>query len=119
MLNLTGCSLYFGQESYLTEKRKNINLEIIKNFSKAILRDPNNPTFYLERGRAKNEYGDFKGAIKDFNKSFKISPELKIIFYKANSKYKYGDFKGAIKDYENLNFFEEYKDQIFYNLARL
>ena len=117
MLNLTGCSLYFGRKNYLTEKRNNINLEIIKNFSKAISRDPNNSTFYLERGRAKNEYGDFKGAIKDFNKSFKISPELRVIFYRANSKYKYGDFKGAIKDYEKLNFFEKYRDQIFYNLA--
>ena len=80
------------------------NIEIIKNYSKEILREPNNFFFYLERGRAKYEYGDFKGAIKDYNNSFKIKPDLKVIFYKANSKFKYGDFKGAIKDYEKLNF---------------
>ena len=84
LINLTGCSFSFGQKNSLIKKSNNINLEIIKNYSKAISKDPNNFTFYLERGRAKHEYGDFKGAIKD---------------------------------YENLNIFEEYKDQIFYNLA--
>ena len=86
-------------------KSNNIKLEIIKNFSRAISRHPNNYFFYLERGRAKDEYGDFKGAIEDFNKTFKINPDQRVIFFRANSKYKYGDFKGAIKDYENLNFF--------------
>ena len=118
LLNLTGCSLSFGRKNSIEDKSNNsINLEIIKNYSKAISREPNNFFFYLERGRAKHEYGDFKGAIKDFNYSFKINPDLKVIFYRANSKYEYGDFKGAIKDYENLNIFEDYKDQVFYNLA--
>ena len=107
LLNLTSCSLSFGRKDSLREKSNNINLEIVNNYSKAILREPNNFFFYLERGRAKHEYGDFKGAIKDFNSSFKIKPDLKVIFYKANSKFKYGDYKGAIKDYEKLNFFNE------------
>ena len=72
LLNLTGCYVSFGRKNSSTDKSNNINLEIIKNYSKAISREPNNFFFYLERGRAKNEYGDFKGAIKDFNHSYKI-----------------------------------------------
>ena len=87
-ITLTGCSLTYGRKNSLTDKNNNFNLEIIQNYSKAILRDPNNFNFYFERGRAKHEYGDFKGAIKDFNYSFKIKPDLKVIFYRANSKYK-------------------------------
>ena len=116
-LNLTGCSLTFGLKNSFPKKYDELNHEIIENFSRAISRDPNNFFFYLERGKAKHENGDFKGAIKDFNYSFKINPDLRAIFHKANSKYKYGDFEGAIKDYENLSVFEEYKDQIFYNIA--
>ena len=93
-LKLSGCSKKFVRKNTINEKSNNINLEIIKNYSKAISREPNNFFFYLERGRAKHEYGDFKGAIRDFNYSFKIKPDLKVIFYKANSKFKYGDFKG-------------------------
>ena len=37
---------------------------------KCLKRDPNNYFFYLERGRAKDEYGDFKGAIEDLQKAF-------------------------------------------------
>ena len=117
MLNLTGCSLSFERKNYLTEKSNDINLEIIKNYSKAISRDPSNSFFYFERARAKEDYGDFEGAIEDYNNSFKINQDLKAIFYRANSKYKYGDFEGAIIDYEKLNLFEKNKDQIFYNLA--
>ena len=116
-LTLTGCSLSYGRKNSLTVKNNNFNLEIIQNYSKAISRDPNNFNFYLERGKAKHEYGDYKGAIKDFNNSFKIKQDLKVNFYKANSKYKYGKYKGAIKHYENLNVLEEYEDEIFYNLA--
>ena len=67
LFNLTGCSLSFGQKKSLTEITNNniINLEIIKNYSRAISREPNNFFFYLERGRAKHEFGDFKGAIRD------------------------------------------------------
>ena len=83
-LTLTVCSLSYGRKNLLTFKNNNFNLEVIQNYSKAISRDPNNFNFYLERGKAKHEYGDYKGAIKD---------------------------------YENLNVLEEYKDEIFYNLA--
>ena len=96
MFNLTGCSLLPGHRNSLIKYRNNINIEIIKNYSKAISRDPYNFLFYLERGRAKDEYGDFIGAINDFNYAFKINPDYRILFHRANTKYKYGDFNGAV-----------------------
>ena len=114
---ISGCSfLYEGKNGY-KEKNNKINKEIINNYSKAILKDPNNSFFFLERGKSKHEYGDFIGAIRDFNNSFKINPDIKVIFYRGNSKFYYGDFKGAIKDYEKLNFLKNFNDQIFYNTA--
>ena len=79
-LNLTGCSYSFDLKKSLQNKSNNINREIIENYSKAISRDPNNFFFYLERGKAKHDYGDFKGAINDFNQSFKINPNLEVTF---------------------------------------
>ena len=58
--------------------------------------------FYFERGIAKHDYGDYFGAIKDFNDSLRLNPNPKVIFNRANSKYALGDYKGAIKDYEKL-----------------
>ena len=60
LLNLVGCSkrfklkiwdLFFSKNSSTNKKNNNINSEIIKNYSKAISREPNNFFFYLERGR--------------------------------------------------------------------
>ena len=80
LLNLTGCSLSNGWKNSFKDNSNNINLEIIANYSKAISRDPNNSFFYFERGKAKHEYGDFNGAIKDFDYSFKINPDPIVIF---------------------------------------
>ena len=117
VLKISGCSFLYGDKNSLKEKTLNLNKEIIENYTKAISKDPNNPFFFLERGKAKHEYGDFIGAIKDFNYSYKIKPDLKVIFYRAKSRFSYRDFKGAIKDYEKLNFIKDFKDQIFYNIA--
>ena len=85
-LNLTGCSYSFNWGNSLRDKSNNFNQEIIRNYSKGISRDPNNSFFYLERGKANHDYGDFKGEITDFNYSFKINPNLEVIFFRANSK---------------------------------
>ena len=109
LFNISGCSFSYQGRNSLKVKNNNINREIIENYSKAILKDPKNSYFFLERGRTKHEYGDFVGAIKDFNNSFKINPDIKVIFFRGNSKFYYGDFIGAIKDYEKLKFLKIYK----------
>jgi len=43
LLNITSCSLFFERKNSLTDKsNNNINLEIVKNYSEAISREPNN-----------------------------------------------------------------------------
>jgi len=116
-VNFTGCSISYKGENNLEKKDTNISREIIDNFSKAIANYPNNFYFYLERGKARQDYGDFKGAIDDFYNAFKINPDKRYLFYAANSKFDYGDYEGAIKDYKNLIYLKEFKEQVFYNLA--
>ena len=96
----------------------NLNREIISNFSKAIKREPDNYLFYLERGIAKHNYGDYLGAIEDFNYSLKLNSNLKVIFHRANSKYTYGDHMGAIKDLKNLISKNIFQDQVFHHCQR-
>ena len=116
-INLTGCSTSYKGGNTLEKKYNNLNREIINNYSKAITKDPKNFYFYLERGKARQDYGDFKGAIDDFHNAFKINPDKRFLFFKANSKFDYGDYKGAIKDYKNLIYLKEFKEKVFYNLA--
>ena len=114
LLNLTGCSLDYGRKNYLTEKRNNINLEIIKNFSKAISRDPNNSTFYLERGIAKNEYGHFKGAIKDYEKLNFFGKYRDQIFYNlASAQLTNFDYQNAINNFTKSIGYDD-KDEFAY-----
>ena len=98
---ISGCA-FFENKDQIKKLNNNDFREIINNFSMAIKRNSQNFSFYLERGRARHAYGDFMGAIIDFNYSLRLNPNPKIIFYKANSKYAYGDFKGAIQDFEQL-----------------
>ena len=114
---ISGCSFIYRSNSLSKEQSNKYNREIISNFSKAILKDPYNPLFYLERGMAKHDYGDYIGAINDFNISLGFKKDKKVIFNRANSKYAYGDHKGAIKDYKELILKRYFQDQVFYNIA--
>ena len=116
-INLTGCSTSYKGGNTLEKKYNNINREIINNYSKAITKYPNNFYFFLERGKAKQEYGDFKGAIDDFNNAFKINPDKRFLFFRANAKFDYGDYEGAIKEYKNSISMNDFKEEVFYNLA--
>ena len=52
------------------------------------------------RGDAKYELKDYKGAIKDYTKAIKIDPDYAYAYVgRGDAKYKLKDYKGAIKDY--------------------
>ena len=51
------------------------------------MKNPDNFLFYHERGKAKHDVGDYVGAIRDFNSSLSINPDIKVIFDIAKSKY--------------------------------
>ena len=69
----SGCSLLYKDENSSKELNNKYNREIIINYSKAISKIPDNFLFYLERGRAKHDFGDYVGAIMDFNASLSIN----------------------------------------------
>ena len=115
ILNITGC---FNKKTNFTNEQTNkINREIISNYNKAISKDPGNFNFYVERGKAKHDFGDFIGAIDDYDYSTKLNTNNIINFYKAKAKFSYGDFNGAITNYQTLINKKSFKDEYFFNLA--
>lgn len=75
--------------------------EQIKLFSEAIALDSKNLDAYFYRGLAKNNIGDFNGAILDYTKVVFYEPSPDVYFNRGNSKYSLMDFYGAKKDFEN------------------
>jgi tetratricopeptide (TPR) repeat protein len=56
---------------------------------------------YLNRGDLKNELGDRKGAILDFDRAIKINPNSYNTYSsRGSAKYNLGDNKGAILDFD-------------------
>jgi tetratricopeptide (TPR) repeat protein/S1-C subfamily serine protease len=54
---------------------------------------------YLERGQVKNNLGDKKGAVSDFDRAISINPqEAEAYSSRGVTKYYLGDKKGALKD---------------------
>lgn len=61
--------------------------------------DPNFP--YINRGVAKDDRGDYKGAIEDYDKAISINPGfLQAYINRGGAKAKLADYKGAVKDYD-------------------
>ena len=114
---VSGCYIFHKNKDHAKKIENNRNREIISNYSEALSKKPDNSLFFLERGIAKHDYGDYIGAIRDFNNSLRLNPNSKAIFNRANSKYAYGDYMGAIKDYEKFISGKIYQDQVFYNIA--
>ena len=62
--------------------------------------------FYNDLGLAKENLGDFKGALDNYDKAIEINypnpNEERYIFFnnRGNVKYELGDEKGACKDYK-------------------
>jgi tetratricopeptide (TPR) repeat protein len=73
----------------------------IKDFNEAIRLNPNDPTFYILRARAKHFKNDFDGVIKDFDEVIRIEPDMPYAYlYRGNAKIERADIDGAIKDFD-------------------
>tara|TARA_R110000868_G_scaffold360484_2_gene622516 strand:- start:10174 stop:11136 length:963 start_codon:yes stop_codon:yes gene_type:complete len=73
--------------------------EQVELFSNAIELEPENFDAYFYRGVAKNNLGDFNGAILDYTKIIIFEPSADVYFNRGNSKYSLMDFTGAKEDY--------------------
>ena len=74
--------------------------EKIELLDQVIAMEPKNLDAYFYRGLAKNDLGDFQGAIVDYSKIILIEPDADTYFNRGNSRYNMEDFEGAKLDYE-------------------
>ena len=91
----------FGQAKkiYRQALRTNILKEKIELLNKVIDLEPNNLDAYFHRGLAKNDSGDYHGAIVDYSKIIVKEPDADTYFNRGNSRYNLEDFTGAKSDY--------------------
>ncbi|WP_298239292.1 tetratricopeptide repeat protein [uncultured Algibacter sp.] len=93
--------LFFGQAKkiYRQALRTTILKEKIELLNQVIELEPNNLDAYFHRGLAKNDLGDYHGAIVDYSKIIVEEPDADTYFNRGNSRYNLEDFTGAKSDY--------------------
>ena len=94
--------LTYGQANKIYRKAlKTADLkQCINLFSEVIKLEPKNFDAYFYRGIAKNDLGDYNGAIVDYSKIIVFEPDADTYYNRGNSKYSLQDFKGAKADYD-------------------
>jgi len=56
---------------------------------------------YFEKGNAKIDKTDYRGAIQDYNKAIELNPNhANAYFARGLAKRKLGDYRGAIQDFD-------------------
>lgn len=89
--------------------------EAIPLYNKAIELDPENPTYYLQRGFCKNITNDFEGAVGDFSKLIDLSPGNGFAYVSRGSALnKMKRFEEAMDDFNKALEIDP-KDQEAYN----
>ena len=74
--------------------------EKIELLDQVISQEPKNLDAYFYRGLAKNDLGDYEGAIIDYSKIILIEPDADTYFNRGNSRFNLKDLQGAKTDYE-------------------
>jgi serine/threonine protein kinase len=92
------------------------NKGAIEAFTKAI--ELNYVYAYNDRGNAKSDLGDKKGAIEDYTQLIKLKPDSSDVYiYRGIVKSDLGDKKGAIEDYNQAIKFNPDSWYTYYNLG--
>ncbi|WP_147677499.1 tetratricopeptide repeat protein [Algibacter pacificus] len=94
--------LLFGQANkYFRQALKTEDLtERIALLNQVIDLDSDKLDAYFYRGIAKNDIGDFSGAIVDYSKIILSEPDADTFFNRGNARYSIEDFEGAKADYK-------------------
>ena len=92
----------------------------IEYLNEAIINDPNNPQWYLNRGFVKHVLRDYEGALNDYNTALKINPNFAFAYNNRGAlKVSMNDTDGAFEDYATaLNKNPNYSD-VYYNRGNL
>lgn len=111
--------LTFGQAKKIYRKalRTDNVQEKIELLTQVIALEPKHYDAYFHRGIAKNDIGDYFGAIMDYSKIIVFNPDPNSYFNRGNSKFSLQDYEGAKLDYEHaFKLDPEFYDAL-YNLA--
>lgn len=111
--------LSFGQANKLFRKatRSSDLNEKIELLTQVIKLEPKNLDAYFQRAVAKNDLGDFGGAIVDYSKIIVSEPDADTYYNRGNSRYSLKDFTGAKEDYAKAFMLDEQFIDALYSLA--
>lgn len=111
--------LSFGQANKIyREALKTENLDKkIKLLTEVINLEPKKLDAYFHRAIAKNNLGDYHGAIVDYSKIIVIEPDADTYYNRGNSRYSIKDFQGAKEDYEKAYKLDSYFIDALYSLG--
>jgi len=111
--------LSFGQSKKVLRKalRTTDLNEKIKLLSEVISKEPKNLDAYFYRGIAKNDLGDYNGAIVDYSKIIVEEPDADTYFNRGNSRYSLKNYIGAKEDYAKAFMLDENFIDALYSLA--
>lgn len=109
----------FGQASKLLRqalRTTDLNQKITL-LNQAIDLEPKNLDAYFYRAIAKNDLGDFSGAIVDYSKIIVEDPDADTYYNRGNSRYSLKDFTGAKEDYAKAYMLDKNFLDALYSLA--
>ncbi|MEC3907130.1 tetratricopeptide repeat protein [Tamlana sp. 2201CG12-4] len=111
--------LAFGQANKLYRKalRTTDLKEKIELLSQVISIEPKNLDAHFQRGIAKNDLGDYRGAIVDYSKIIVQDPDADTYYNRGNSRYSIKDYTGAKEDYAKAFMLDENFIDALYSLA--
>ncbi|NJX16146.1 tetratricopeptide repeat protein [Tamlana crocina] len=98
-------------------KRSNNSNEKIELLTQAIALEPKNWDAYFYRALAKNDMGDYGGAIVDYSKIIVEAPDADTYYNRGNSRFSIKDFTGAKEDYAKAYMLDDSFIDALYSLA--
>ncbi|GAA4812753.1 tetratricopeptide repeat protein [Litoribaculum gwangyangense] len=112
IISLGQANKIFRQASRETDLSKKIEL-----YTQVISLEPSNLDAYFYRAIAKNDLGDFSGAIVDYSKIIVEEPDADTYYNRGNSRYSLKDFLGAKDDYAKAYMLDKNFLDALYSLA--
>lgn len=91
----------------------------IKDYTKAILLNPDYDIAYYNRANAKMSIKDYKGALDDYAKAIELNRKFTQAYYnRALLKFEMGNYEGEISDYHLAIKYGEPDADLYNNLGR-
>ncbi|WP_142785387.1 tetratricopeptide repeat protein [Changchengzhania lutea] len=91
--------------------------ERISLLDQVIEQEPDKLDAYFYRGLAKNDLGDYSGAIVDYSKIILTKPDPDTYFNRGNSRYSLLNYEGAKEDYKSAIELDPYFIDAIYSLG--